>query len=73
MAKELAFPNRSDGTLFAVDAQPEFSFHELGHLFHHSLPRRQRPHIDVAIVSVATEAMPPASQFLVEVIQQKIG
>src|SRR5580704_6531630 len=29
MAEELAFPYRSDGALFAVDAQPEFPFQEL--------------------------------------------
>jgi hypothetical protein len=73
MAEELAFPDRSDGALFAVDAQPKFLFQELCHRFHHSLPRRQRSHVDVTVVSVATEAMPPAFQFLVEVVQQKIG
>ena len=26
MAEELAFPDRSDGALFTVDAQPEFPF-----------------------------------------------
>ena len=62
MAEEFAFPNRSDGALFAVDAQPEFPFQKLHHRFHHSLPRRQRPHVDVAVVGVTAEAMAPAIQ-----------
>jgi len=68
MAEKLAFPDRSDGTLFAVDAQPEFSFQKLHHRLHHSLPRRQRPHVDVAVVGVAAEAMSSAFQFLVEIV-----
>jgi len=73
MAEELAFPDRSDRTLETVDAQPEFLFQKPGDRFHHSLPCRQRLHVNVAIVGVATEVMTAAFQFLVEIIQQQIG
>ena len=72
MAEEFAFPNRSDGALFAVNAQPELLFQKPHHLFHHSLPCRQRLHVDVAVVGVAAETMAPAFQFLVQIVQQKI-
>jgi hypothetical protein len=62
MAEELAFPDRSDGALFTVHPELEFLFQKPGHRFHHSLPRRQRPHVDVAVVGIAAEAMAPAFQ-----------
>jgi hypothetical protein len=69
VAEELSFPDLGDGALDAVDAQPEFLFQKLGYRFHHSLPRRQRSHVNVAVVGVATEAMTAAFQFPVEIIQ----
>ena len=72
MAKELAFPNRSDGALFAVDAQPEFGFQKPYHRFHHSLSCHHRPHVDVAVVGIAAKAMAPTFQFPIEVVQQNV-
>ena len=41
MAEEFAFPNRSDGALFAVHPELEFLFQKPCYRFHHPLPRRQ--------------------------------
>src|SRR5271165_1468646 len=57
MTEKLTFPDRSDGALFPVHPELEFPFQKPCYRFHHSLPRRQRPHVDIAIVSVAAEAM----------------
>src|ERR1700736_5594475 len=62
-------PTLGDGAADGVDAQPEFLFQKLGYRFHPSLPRRQRSHVNVAVVGVATEAMTAAFQFPVEIIQ----
>ncbi len=51
MAEELAFPNRSDGALFTVHPELEFVLQKPSHRFHHPLPRRQRPHVDIAVSS----------------------
>jgi hypothetical protein len=40
----------------------EFLFQKPSHRFHHPLPCRQRPHVDVAVVGVTAEAMAPAVQ-----------
>ncbi len=49
MAEKLAFPDRSDGALFTIEPELEFVFQKPGYRFHHSLPRGQRSHIDVAV------------------------
>src|SRR2546422_1026123 len=56
-----------------IAAQLELLFQKPGDRFHPSLPCRQRLHVNVAIVGVATEVMTAAFQFLVEIIQQQIG
>ena len=73
MAEELTFPNRGNRALLPVDLEPQPVFQERRHRRHHPLARRLRPHVDVAVVRVPAEAVPPAFQLLVQVVQQQIG
>ena len=46
---------------------------ESGDLGHDPLSRHSRPHIDVAVVGVAAEAVASRLQHLVEVVQEQVG
>src|SRR5438874_1619648 len=62
VAQELALHRSGHRALLGVDLQAEGAFQEPRDRGHHPRSRPLAPDVDVAVVRVATEAMPPARQ-----------
>ncbi len=70
-AQEGALPHRNHGTLGRVDSELVLCV-QAHQALHHALPRSLRPHVHIAVIGVAHEAVPASLQFLVHPVQQHI-
>jgi hypothetical protein len=62
----------SDRALSCMDGETQLAGQQARHVGHHSFPRLATAHVDVAIVSLATEAMPPPGQVIIQLIGHHI-
>src|SRR5581483_8293329 len=68
MSQELAFLDGRHRALGAVHTQLQMLFEISRHRRQHSFPRRQRPHLDVAVIRVAAEPMSTPFEFPIQVV-----
>ena len=73
IAEELAVPRSGDGAFLPVYPKLEFPLQIPGDRGHRPLSRHFGSDVDIAVVSVAAEAMASTFQFPIELGQQDVG
>src|SRR6185312_7638781 len=71
--QELALRGPGHRALVPVDLQPETLREEALQRCHHPLARFLRPHVHVAVVGVAHEAVPALLQLLIQLVEQDVA
>ncbi len=72
VTKELAIPRSINRTLGMIDTKLELRLKEPGNARQNTLAADSAADINVAVIGVATKAVPASFQFLVEIIQKDI-
>ena len=70
---EAPLPGSVDAALTPVHLSFEALRDEATHARHHARPRSGTPHIDIAIIGVATEPVASRFKFLIQFVQHHIG
>ena len=69
VAKEGSLPHGCHGALLLVDLEAKLAFKKGHDRAHHAFSRRLGPNVDVAVISIAAEAVAPPFQLFVEVVE----